>query len=137
MHPRIAARRRQKALGSTLDPTQDVINAADVVPDDDYTTALETVAPGVTDTIAEQQSGGESWMDTLLRTLPQLAASPTQLTALQAQAVQAQNGLPPLPLESFAIVNEATGQTTAVIPKTWLLIGGALLAYHFLTSNRR
>lgn len=137
MHPRIAARRRQKALGSTYDPEQDAINTADIVPNDAYSDALETLAPGVTDTIAQQQSGGETWMDTLARTLPQLSASPDQLTALRAQLSQAQAGLPPLPLDSFAIVDEATGQTTAMIPKTWIWIGGAFIAYHLFYGNRR
>lgn len=142
MHPKFAQRlRKQNAvsqhLGSTFDPEQNSIETPDIAPDDAYSDALELIAPNVTENIAQQQSGGETWMDTLQRMLPQLSASDPQLLALQAQLRQAQQGLPPLDPSSFAITNDATGATTAVIPKAWVWIGGALLAYHFLTSHRR
>lgn len=137
MHPKIAARRRaQKALGSTFDPSQDSLETPMIEPDASYTDALELIAPNVTSTIAQQSTAGETWMDTLQRLMPQLSATDPQMVALTAQINQAQQGLPPLSPESFAIVDEATGAQTAVIPKLWVWIGGAFIAYHLLSHRR-
>lgn len=132
MHPAIAARRQRNKLGSTFDPAVNDIYNFETTPDAAYAEALETVAPNITQTIAQQQTGGESWMDTLQRTLPALAATYQQQQILNIQLTRAKQGLPPLDPSQYGV-----GVSVGISPelKNMLLIGGLGIAALFLMGR--
>ena len=100
----------------------------------DYQTALESVAPSITQKIAQQGGNGESWTDTLQRVLPLLATTYQQKEILNIQLERAKQGLPPLPNSQFGLgVNVGLSDDV----KNYLLIGGIALAAVFLMGKRR
>lgn len=139
-HPAIMARRREamasrrNKLGMTYDPDVDNIMALNVTPDAQYSEALETVAPNITTTITQQSSGGESWMDTLQRSLPALAATYQQKQILQIQLTRAQQGLPPLDPSAYGV-----GVSVGISPdlKNMLMLGGLALVALVIFSKKR
>lgn len=71
-------------------------------PSPEYASSLEAVAPNITQLVAEQNGGGESWVDTLSRLLPALAATYQQKQILAVQVERAKQGLPPLDANQIA-----------------------------------
>lgn len=106
------------------------------VPPLDTTAAanLESIAPGVTDIIAQQQQPGQSWVDTLAQTIPLLITTASQAQLLQVQVDRAKKGLPPLNASQYAAgVNVGlSGQT-----QTFVYIALAVAAGLFLMRGRR
>lgn len=92
---------RPLPLGSTFNPGDDQIPVWST-PDDSYIAALEQTAPGITAMIPTQQAAGESWMDTLARSLPIIAATVQQKQILDIQVQRAKAGLPPLDASQYA-----------------------------------
>lgn len=84
-----------------------VITASDLydfnTPDQQYTSALEFVAPSITTKIEEQRADDESWADTLQRILPFITATYQQKKILEIQAERAKQGLPPLDQSQFGV----------------------------------
>lgn len=118
---------------STFDPELNSITVEDSAVPPDYAEILEATAPTITSKINEQQQPGESWMDTLQRTLPVLVATYQQKEILDIQMERARQGLPPLDPSQYGV-----GVTVGLSPdvKRWLLIGGAGLAAVLLLSRR-
>lgn len=118
---------------STFDPALNDISVLDQAMPADYADALEYVTPTITSKIYEQQQPGESWMDTLQRTLPILVATYQQKEILDIQMERARQGLPPLDPSQYGI-----GVSVGLSPdvKRWLMIGGAgIVAVMLLTRK--
>jgi len=101
-----------------------------------YASAVDAVAPGLTDIVASNRSPGESWTDTLQRLLPILATTYQQKQLLDVQVERARNGQPPLDASMYApgVQVGLSADTT----KTLMMLGGAaLLALVFLSRRRR
>lgn len=109
-------------LGYTYDPTTDA-PVVDTTPDDSYAQALNTIAPNTTQIIADQQQPGESWTQTLARSLPALAATYEQKQLLDVQVQRAKAGLPPLNSSQYGL-----GVNVGLSSQTMLMIGGAIIA---------
>lgn len=91
----------------------------------DFTFALDTIAPGITAEIGANQSQGETWMDSLARLLPILATTYQQKQLLEVQMQRARQGQPPLDVSMYApSVRVGLSEDT----KNMLLIGGAVVA---------
>ena len=116
-------------LGFTFDPATDLANP-DVYPSDDYASALNTIAPNTTDIIQQQQQPGESWTQTLLRTLPALAATYEQKQLLDEQVSRAKQGLPPLNTSQYGL-----GVNVGLSSQTLLMIGGAIVVGFLLLKR--
>lgn len=101
--------------------TDDPIFVFDTSPSADQAQQLEASAPGVTGIIASQQVQGETWMDTLSRSLPIMAATYQQKQILDVQVDRARQGLPPLNASQFA-AGVQVGLTPDV--KNILIMGG-------------
>lgn len=118
---------------STFDPTTDTSTSYTLIPPD-YFASLETVAPTITDKITQQAAPGESWMDSLARLLPILAATNQQRQLLQTQADRAKAGLPPLDVSQYgAGVQIGLSADT----KKLLMIGAAALGAILIFSRSR
>lgn len=72
-------------------------------PPPDYATSMETVAPGIVPLIAQTQVQGETWTDTLKRSLPIIAATYQQKQILDVQMDRAKQGLPPLDASQYGV----------------------------------
>jgi hypothetical protein len=68
----------------------------------DFKVALEGAAPGVTTAIAEAQKPNESWADTLIRILPNLAMGAQQIELMIINAERARKGQPPLDARAYS-----------------------------------
>ena len=118
-----------QTFNPATDAQTDVQLSVDGTP---YAATLEDIAPGITDKIDQVQQPGESWMDTLQRSLPNLIAGVSQYQLLQVQLDRARAGLPPLDMSQYA-----AGVQVGVSPEVknlmygaGLLVGGiALLMY--------
>lgn len=117
--------------GATFDPATDLDRPEDTVYGDPaYADTLEQIAPTITAKISEQQQPGESWVDSLARLLPILAATDQQRSLLNVQVERARQGLPPLNMSQYA-----AGVNVGVSPdvKNLLIVGGlgmlAVLAF--------
>lgn len=106
---------------TTLDPNVDVIYVQNSNPSSAYGNAIESVTPGINQVISDQQQQGETWMDTLARSLPILAATYQQKQILSVQVERARQGLPPLDASQFA-AGVQVGLTPDV--KNILIMGG-------------
>lgn len=113
---------------STFDPFLNDIQQTDATVPAEYADAIETAAPTINQKIVEQQQPGESWTDTLQRTLPILAATYQQKQILEIQMERARQGLPPLDPSQYGV-----GVSVGLSPdvKRWITYGaiglGALL----------
>ena len=98
----------------------------------DYAASLNTVAPTITDKIAQSQTPGESWVDTLARILPSVLATVQQKDLLDVQVQRAKQGLPPLDVSQYTSgVSVGLSQQT----KDLLLYGGlAAMGVWLVTS---
>lgn len=94
--------------------SQSDLRAPITEPNDAQANALNAIAPNCTAMIAQQSAQGETWMDTLARSIPIIAATPMQQTALSNQVARGKAGLPPI----------ATVAASASHP---LFIGAAIL----------
>lgn len=121
-------------MSAELIPSQDIpIVQMNIGPD--YARELEQVAPGINQIVSTQTQEGESWIDSLTRLLPVIAATYQQREILQIQLERARNGLPPINANEFA-----AGVQVGVTPdlQKMLLIGGvALVAVIWFASKRR
>lgn len=111
-------------------------NSVDLsAPPSDYATVLEQVAPTITEKIAQQGGGGESWTDTLQRVLPMIVATAQQKQILNIQLERAKQGLPPLDNSQFGVgVNVGlSSETKNMLFLAALGIGAAI----FLSRKRR
>lgn len=86
--------------GIVFDPRRDLPPAYVGIPDI-WASSLETLAPNITGMIADQSTLGETWIDTLQKMLPILAATAQQREILKIQLERARQGLPPLPNSDF------------------------------------
>jgi len=68
----------------------------------DYKVALEEAAPGVTTAVAQAQKPNESWPDTLVRILPNLAMGAQQIELMIINAERARKGQPPLDARAYS-----------------------------------
>lgn len=119
-------------LGYTYDPTTDSY-AADAAPTADQAASLNAIAPNTTQVIADQQQPGESWAQTLTRSLPAIAATYQQKQLLDVQAQRAKAGLPPLDMSQYS-----TGVNVGLSPATtnMLLLGvAAIVGVVLLTKH--
>lgn len=115
-----------------FDPSTDTAPASSLdINVSPFGSSLDAIAPGVTQTIADTQQPGESWMSTLQRLLPTLASTYQQSQLLQVQVDRAKAGLPPLDVSQYA-----AGVNVGLSPDTqkFLLIGGGLLVGLFALS---
>lgn len=72
-------------------------------PPAEYGATIEAIAPGISSVVAQQQTPGESWTDTLLKVLPGIAATYQQRQILAAQVERARQGLPPLDMSQYGL----------------------------------
>ena len=112
------------------------MTVAQAAPTADYTIALEAVAPNVTQLVEETRSPGESWIDSLARLLPVLAATDQQRKILQIQTERARQGLPPLDASQYGVgVNVGLSSDTKQL-MGYALAGVALLVVPMLLKRR-
>lgn len=106
----------------------------ETAPSPAYAASLEQIAPNIGSMIAEQQGTGESWLDSLTRLLPIIAATQQQRELLQIQVDRARQGLPPLDASQYS-----TGVRVGLDDSTKkLLVGAAVgLGLLFAFSRRR
>lgn len=117
--------RTPPTAGPTMvfDPRRDLPGYT-TVPSPEWTRALESVAPGVTNLLQSQSTYGETWEQTLQRIAPALAATWQQREILKIQLKRAEKGLDPLDASQFgAQVNVGLDTQTRNI----LIVGGAAL----------
>jgi hypothetical protein len=84
---------------------------------------LDSIAPGVTDIVAQQQQPGETWADTLGRVIPLILGTAQQAQLLQVQVDRAKKGLPPLNASQYA-----AGVNVGLAPQTQTFVYVALAA---------
>jgi len=101
----------------------------------DYAAQLEMLAPTITEKIADTQTPGESWIDTLARILPSITAAWQQRELLNVQIERARAGLPPLDVSQYTPgVSVGLSQST----KDLVMYGGiAALAIWAFSAYRR
>lgn len=120
-----------------LNNPSDVFDTSDVgttVADSSYASTFDTVAPGFTTLIDQQQQTGESWATAAARLLPILAATEQQRQLLGVQVDRARQGLPPLNMSQYA-AGVQVGMSSDL--KNILVIGGvAALAIMLFGAHR-
>ena len=121
-----------------FDPTTMTADSSTLTPSPDYTTALDSIAPGITSNIAQVQQPGQSWTDTLQSLLPTLATTYQQYQLLGVQVQRAKQGLPPLNVSQYgAGVQVGMSSDTQ---KTVLMVAGIIaagIALATLTHSRK
>lgn len=126
-----AANRNLLGLAMTFDPSTD---GTPTGIDDSYASAINQVAPNATAVIQAQAAPGESWTDTLQRSLPILVATYQQKQILDVQMQRAKAGLPPLDASQYAAgVQVGLSSDT----QKMLLFGALGIAALFFVMNRR
>lgn len=103
----------QYALIQDFDPNNDLAK-------------LETVAPGVTQIVADQNKPGEPWYATLERALTGIAASYYQTEVLKVNIERAKQGLPPITGTDVPATTVAVGISRDT-QNLLLILGGGLL----------
>lgn len=83
-----------------------------------YGAALEQIAPGTNQAIADNSQNGESWADTLKRILPSLTMGVQQFQLMQLNIERAKKNLPPIDIASYSGV----GVNVGLSPDTQKLI---------------
>lgn len=101
-----------------------------------YSSAVDSIAPGISDVVASNRAPNESWTDTLQRLLPILATTYQQKQLLDVQVDRARQGLPPLDASMYAPgVQVGLSSDTS---KTLMMLGGAaLLLLLFVAMKKR
>jgi len=123
----------RSSLGTTFAPGDATVSG--LQPSPDWADALEAGAPGVTAVVAENQTSGETWINTLTRLLPVMATTYQQRQLLEIQTERARQGLPPLDASQYGVgVNVGLNPDTRKL----LIYGGvAALALLAMASLRR
>jgi hypothetical protein len=81
----------------TTTTAQDIAAAApNVTIPDAYASSMETIAPGITDLLAQNQGVNQNWYDALSQLIPALSCTPLQSQLLMQEVTNAQAGLPPV-----------------------------------------
>ena len=99
--------------------------AAQVTVPDAYASSMETIAPGITDLLAQAQGANQNWFDVLSQLIPALSCTPLQSQLLMQEVTNAQSGLPPVDPTLYASSSPVTLTSQG---SNILLIGAALLA---------
>lgn len=108
---------------TVFDPQRDLPSLSSM-PSPEWTQALETVAPGMTNVIQSQTTRGETWAETWQRIMPAIAATVQQREILKIQLERAKQGLPPLDNSQFG-AQVSVGLDTQT--RNMLLVGGVAL----------
>lgn len=90
----------------------------------EWSRALESVAPGMTNLLQSQSTAGETWEQTWQRVMPAIAATVQQREILKIQLERARQGLPPLDNSQFG-AQVSVGLDTQT--RNILIAGGAAL----------
>jgi len=100
-----------------------------------YAAVLDQAAPGIVQKIAQTQTPGESWIDTLTKLVPALTMTVQQVQLMQLNIERAKNGLPPIDIASYSGIGVNVGISPAT--RNLIIYGGiALVAVLFLTRGR-
>ncbi len=91
--------------------------------------AFGTFAPGATAIVAQNQTPGESWTDTLQKVLTGIVATNQQRQLMQLNIERARQGLPPVDINRYTGVgvNVGLSQSTQQLVLYLALGAGALL----------
>lgn len=103
------------------------------IPDVQWESSIETVAPGILDQARAIAVEGESWIDTIARAMTTVVMADYQRDVLRLQLERARQGLPPLDAAQYG-----AGVTVGLSPSTQqlLILGGlGLLAVLFLSRR--
>ena len=87
-------------------------NSASPYPDTSNTSIeamLKKNFPGAAPIVASQAKPNESWVETFMRTLPQLTLSAQQLALANLNYQRAKNGQPPLDMSQYSGVSASVG----------------------------
>lgn len=104
------------------------------IPDVQWESSIETIAPGLVDQARAIAVEGESWVDSVTRALSTVAMYQYQRDLLNLQLERARQGQPPLDVGQYG-----AGVTVGLSPSTQqlLILGGlGLLAVLFLSRRR-
>ncbi|NDG04127.1 MAG: hypothetical protein EB121_02055 [Alphaproteobacteria bacterium] len=105
----------------------------------DVTTAnaIESFAPGATTIIAQNQTPGESWVDTAQKILTGLVMTEQQRQLMQLNIERARQGLPPIDINRYTGVgvNVGLSQGTQQLVLYLALGAGALLLLNTLMKR--
>lgn len=104
------------------------------IPDVQWESSIETIAPGLVDQARAVAVEGESWVDSVTRALSTVAMYQYQRDLLNLQLERARQGQPPLDVGQYG-----AGVTVGLSPSTQqlLILGGlGLLAVLFLSRRR-
>jgi hypothetical protein len=96
---------------------------------------LESVAPGISQIVADQNKPGEPWYSTLERALTGLSATYYQTQILQTNIERAKIGLPPLTGTDLPATTVAVGLSRDT--QNLIMIVGAGLLVGLLLMRRR
>ncbi len=105
-------------------------------PPAEYSAAIDTVAPGLSDIVVSHRAPGESWTDTLQRLLPILATTYQQKQLLDVQVDRARQGLAPLDASMYA-PGVQVGLSSDTAKMVMMLGGAALLILLFIAMKKR
>lgn len=99
--------------------------------------AFGTFAPNATAIVAQNQTPGESWTDTLQKVLTGIVATNQQRELMQINIERAKAGLPPVDINAYSGlgVNVGLSQGTQQLV-TYALLGlGAILIFNTLAKR--
>lgn len=108
---------------TVFDPRRDFPGYS-TAPSPEWSRALESVAPGMTNLLQSQSAIGETWEQTWQRVMPAIAATVQQREILKIQLERARQGLPPLDNSQFG-AQVSVGLDTQT--RNILIVGGAAL----------
>lgn len=99
--------------------------------------AIESFAPGATKIIAENQTPGESWIDTAQKILTGLVMTEQQRQLMQLNIERARQGLPPIDINRYSGVgvNVGLSQGTQQLVLYLALGAGALILLNSLMKR--
>ena len=99
--------------------------------------AFGTFAPNATNVIAQNQTPGESWVDTLQKILTGLVMTEQQRQLMQLNIERAKQGLPPIDINAYSGVgvNVGLSQGTQQLVLYLALGAGALILLNAFTKR--
>ncbi|NBP03345.1 MAG: hypothetical protein EBU90_25315 [Proteobacteria bacterium] len=100
--------------------------------------AIGTFAPNATNIIAQNQSPGESWVDTAQKVFSALVMTEQQRQLMQLNIERAKQGLPPIDISRYTGVGVNVGLSagTQQLVTYALVAGGVLLLLNTFLSRR-